>query len=86
MINPNNLKQLSDSLQEILGTPVSEQILSLIIEGQRNLLARLIYKWSIGEDHQETIIYSILDYGRNKLPKKEHSDKVKTLLFNKGLI
>ena len=85
MINPNNLSDLSNELENMLGTPVSTQILEKITEAQRNLLARLIYKWTLGEDNTATI-YSILDYGRSKLRPAEHSDKTKFYLANKKII
>ena len=85
MINPNNLKDLSNELENMLGTPVGTKILEKITEGQRKLLATLIYKWTQGEDNSQTV-YSILDYGKSKLKPKEYSDKTKFYLKDKNLI
>ena len=83
--NPNNLKQLSDTLSEILETPVSEKILALTTEPQRNKLVYLIGQWEQGKDYEEATMCSILNYGKQKLPPREYSDKVNALLINKGL-
>jgi len=83
MINSNNLEQLADSLSELLETPVSQEILKNTTEAQRNLLVSLIYKWSIGDDHRQSVIESILNYGKTKIKKPEHSEKTKHYLANK---
>ena len=85
MINPSNLRDLSNELENMLGTPVSIKILENITEAQRNFLARLIYKWTQGEDNTATV-YSILDDGKSKLKPRVYSDKAKNYLQAKKLI
>lgn len=85
MINPNNLEQLSDSLSELLDTPVSESILENCTEAQRAKLASLIYQFTTGKD-VNAIILSILDYGKSKIKKHTYSDRTQNYLRDKQLI
>jgi len=82
MINPNNLKALSDNLEDIIGTPVSEKILENCTEAQRGFLTKLMYDFTQGHDVDATI-RSILDYGKSKLKTREYSDKTKHYLEDK---
>ena len=82
MINPNNLKELSNELENILDSPISIKILEQLTEKQRNFLTTLIHKWSQGEE-VEKIIKNILDFGKTKLKQREYSDKTKIYLENK---
>ena len=82
MINPHNLKELSNELENTLNIPVSIKILEQLTEKQRNFLATLIHKWSQGEE-VEKIIKNILDFGKLKLKPREYSDKTKIYLENK---
>ncbi|MDR3667059.1 MAG: hypothetical protein P4L35_09465 [Ignavibacteriaceae bacterium] len=77
MINPNNLKELSNELENILDSPISIKILEQLTEKQRNFLTALIHKWSQGEE-VEKIIKNILDFGKTKLKQREYSDKTFT--------
>ena len=82
MINPNNLKELSNELENTLTTPVSIKILEQLTEKQRNFLTTLIHKWSQGEE-VEKIIKNILEFGKSKLKPREYSDKTKNYLQTK---
>ena len=82
MINPNNLKELSNELENILDSPISIKILEQLTEKQRNFLTTLIHKWSQGEE-VEKIIKNILDFGKTKLKQREYSDKTKNYLQTK---
>ena len=55
MINPHNLKELSNELENTLNIPVSIKILEQLTEKQRNFLATLIHKWSQGEEVEKII-------------------------------
>lgn len=68
MINPNNLNDLSSSLEEIIDTPVSTQILEKLTPKQRSYLTVLIYQWTQGKEVVDTI-KSILDQGKKYIPK-----------------
>jgi 16S rRNA U1498 N3-methylase RsmE len=82
MINPNNLKELSNELENILVSPISIKILEQLTEKQRNFLTTLIHKWSQGEEVEKTI-KSILDFGKTKFKPREYSDKTKNYLLTK---
>jgi 16S rRNA U1498 N3-methylase RsmE len=82
MLNPNNLKELSNELENILDSPISIKILEQLTEKQRNFLTTLIHKWSQGEEVEKTI-KNILDFGKTKLKPREYSDKTKNYLENK---
>lgn len=83
MINPNNFELLAETISEVINQPVSVDIIKNITPGQRALLTSLIYKHSTGQPYQQTIIESILNYGKNKIKKPEHSDKTNFYLANK---
>lgn len=76
MINPNNLQDLSNELENTLGTPVSIKILELLSFGQRKYLTSLIWKWTLGENVEKTI-EAILDQGKAKLKPNVYSGKTK---------
>lgn len=82
MINPNNLQDLSNELENTLGSPVSITILELLSENQRKYLTGLIWKWTQGENVEETI-EAILDQGKAKLKPNLYSGKTKNYLANK---
>lgn len=82
MINPNNLKELLNELENILNTPISIKILEQLTEKQRNFLTTLIHKWSQGEE-VEKIIKNILEFGKLKIKPREYSNKTKNYLQTK---
>jgi 16S rRNA U1498 N3-methylase RsmE len=82
MINPNNLKELSNELENILDSPISIKIMEQLTGKQRNFLTTLINKWSQGEEVEKTI-KSILEFGKLKIKPREYSDKTKIYLENK---
>jgi pimeloyl-CoA synthetase len=55
MINPNNYKQLAETLEEIIELPVSEEDVKSITEKQRNYLTVLINQWGQGKEVIDTI-------------------------------
>jgi len=59
MINPNNIQQLTDSLECALGREVFPFELEILSDRQRAYIASLCYRWTQGEtikDRIETII------------------------------
>lgn len=60
MMNPNNFKQLAETLEEIIKEPVSEEEVKQITEKQRNYLTVLIHKWETGDKSSIDIMKSIL--------------------------
>jgi hypothetical protein len=66
MINPNNLQDLSNELENTLGTPVSINILEQLSLYQRKYLTSLIWKWTQGANVEETI-EAIIYHGKAKL-------------------
>ncbi len=60
MINPNNYKQLAETLEEIIELPVSEEDVRATSERQRNYLTSLINQWGQGKEVID-IIKSILN-------------------------
>ncbi len=55
MINPNNYKQLAETLEEIIELPVSEEDVKSTTEKQRNYLTVLINQWGQGKEVIDTI-------------------------------
>lgn len=82
MINPNNLQDFSNELENALGTPVSIKILEQLSLDQRKYLTSLIWKWTQGENVEETI-EAILEQGKAKLNPRMMNDKTKNYLTNK---
>lgn len=83
---------IAAQLTEILKTPVSLQLLNQITDKQKDLLAMMIENitkpntWAFyykNEEDSRKVIYSILDYGKNKLKPKQYSDKTNHYLHNK---
>jgi hypothetical protein len=68
MTNPNNLKDLSSELENVLDAPVSTKILEKLTPGERGVLVRLIYKWTQGAEVIESIKL-ILNRGKKEIPK-----------------
>ena len=60
MMNPNNYKQLAETLEEVINEPVSEDEVKATTEKQRNYLTSLIYQWEKGDKRSIEIIKSIL--------------------------
>ncbi len=54
-MNPNNYKQLAETLEEIIELPVSEEDVKSITEKQRNYLTVLINQWGQGKEVIDTI-------------------------------
>lgn len=59
-MNPNNYKQLAETLEEIIKEPVSEADVIDTTEKQRNYLTALIHKWETGDKSSIDIMKSIL--------------------------
>lgn len=86
------MNKLAEDLSKIIETPVSPEILKLVTEKQINLLKMMVE--NITDPHPNNfyyrdkeaslkVIYSILNYGKQKLPKKVYSDKTKNYLETK---
>ena len=67
LINPNNFKLLADTLEDIIGTPVSDKLVEVLTDKQRSYLTSLIFKWKQGQKVEE-VIKSILDNGKKRMP------------------
>jgi hypothetical protein len=70
LTNPNNISQIAYSLEDILETPVSEKLVSLLTQSERARVCSLKYQWTTGSPtaHQELI--AMLDLAKSRLPKK----------------
>lgn len=71
MINSTNYQQLSDNLEDIVGTPVSIKLIEKLTPRERASLVSLIYKWTRGEEVLE-IVKSILNSGKSKMPVRQY--------------
>jgi hypothetical protein len=63
MINFNNLKQVKYEVEEVLGEPVSLQILEVLSEKQRAKIYYSLYEGNVKQAKE------ILDWGKSKLPR-----------------
>lgn len=79
MFNSNDLDKLSYSLEEILGTPVSIELLEILRGIDRAHLTSLMYRWTRGEKVEERI-KSILGKGKEKMPVKKYSPTTEAYL------
>lgn len=85
MINPNNIKEMSEALEDILETPVSEEIIKLVPANMRARLASLRYQWTQGKEVFQEIT-KILDDAKLLLKPRRYSPKAESYLkmkFNK---
>ena len=80
MINPNNIRQLAESISDILDTLIPESKFERLTEKQRAYLASLAYQWSIGSKTAIPVIKDILGIKSRMVDKKEG------YLINKGII
>lgn len=89
MINPNNLQQLANSLEDVLEVDyINVDLLARLTERQRHSITSLIYQWSLGSKQTikepEKLIVKMLDSVK---PKSKYRDipKVKEYLKIKQL-
>jgi hypothetical protein len=87
MTNSNDIKGIAYSLEDILETPVSEKLVSLLTQAERAEVCSIKYQWTRGSKtaHQELI--EMLNLAKSRLPKSyKDIPKVKEYLkikFNK---
>jgi len=79
MTNPNNLKELSESLTEILDTEVIPELLAKLSEDDRVKLCKLKYRWSLGQE----VIGDIKDILNKAKKPRKYSDKTTNYLQQK---
>jgi len=89
-MSENSLKILSDQMADVIGTPVSIKLLSVLSEKQLNYIyhrytiikhAEKMEKdtgenlWDDDKKEALSIIKSVLDFGKSKIKPRTYSDK-----------
>jgi hypothetical protein len=86
MTNPNNISEIAYSLEDILETPVSEDLVALLTKPERAKVCSIKYQWTQGSQtaHQELI--DMLEIARSRrskgyrfIPKVKEYLKIKQL-------